>query len=71
MLAARLAAAGIAAEAAPDLTAAVDRARAVAGPAGLVVVAGSLFAVGEVRPRFVPMAVDPLVVTDPSGVRAG
>lgn len=65
-LAARLAEAGIAARTAPDLRAAVDDARALAGPTGLVVVAGSLFAVGEVRPRFVPMPTDPLVVTDPS-----
>jgi hypothetical protein len=33
---------------------------------GCVIVAGSLFAVGEVRPRFRPMAVDPLVVSDPA-----
>lgn len=45
---------------------AVERARAAVGAGGLVVVAGSLFAVGQVRPRFVPMAIDPLVVTDPS-----
>ena len=36
---------------------------------GLVVIAGSLFAVGEVRPRFRAMAIDPLVVTDPAPAR--
>ena len=55
---------------APDLAAAVDQARRVAGPAGLVAVAGSLFAVAEVRPRFVPMAIDPLRVGDPAPPRA-
>lgn len=65
-LAALLAAAGLAAETSPTLPLAVDRARALAGPDGAVVVAGSLFAVGEVRPGFIPMAVDPWVVTDPA-----
>ncbi|MCL4228195.1 MAG: bifunctional folylpolyglutamate synthase/dihydrofolate synthase [Myxococcales bacterium] len=54
------------ADLAPSLDAAVDQARALAGPGGLVVVAGSLYAVGEVRPRFVPMPVDPVAVSDPS-----
>jgi dihydrofolate synthase/folylpolyglutamate synthase len=45
---------------------AVARARAVAGEGGLVVVAGSLYAVGEVRPRWREMVVDPFVVTDPA-----
>ena len=46
---------------------AVEAARVTAGQGGLVVVAGSLYAVGEVRPHFRPMAVDPIVVSDPSG----
>jgi dihydrofolate synthase/folylpolyglutamate synthase len=52
-------------EVAAALASAVERARRVAGPAGLVAVAGSLFAVAEVRPQFVPMAVDPLALSDP------
>jgi dihydrofolate synthase/folylpolyglutamate synthase len=56
---------------APDLATAVDRARRAAGPDGLVVVAGSLFAVAEVRPRFVPMAIDPIRVGDPGPIRVG
>jgi dihydrofolate synthase/folylpolyglutamate synthase len=51
---------------APDLATAVERARRIAGPRGLVAVAGSLFAVAEVRPRFVPMAIDPIRVGDPA-----
>jgi dihydrofolate synthase / folylpolyglutamate synthase len=47
-LAARIAAAGGQAEAAATPKAALERARALAGPAGLVVVAGSLYLVGEV-----------------------
>jgi dihydrofolate synthase/folylpolyglutamate synthase len=65
-LAAALSAAGLATEASPTLPLAVDRARALAGLDGVVVVAGSLFAVGEVRPDYMPMAVDPWVVTDPA-----
>ncbi|MBK9031698.1 MAG: bifunctional folylpolyglutamate synthase/dihydrofolate synthase [Myxococcales bacterium] len=65
-LAARVRACGGLVECADDLTAAVDQARTAVGLGGLVVVAGSLFAVGEVRPRFRPMAVDPLVLSDPS-----
>ncbi len=49
-----------------DLAAAVDHARDAVGMGGCVIVAGSLFAVGEVRPRFRPMAVDPLAVSDPA-----
>jgi dihydrofolate synthase/folylpolyglutamate synthase len=45
---------------------AVDRATAAAGDRGMVVVAGSLFAVGEVRPWFRQMPVDPIVVSDPA-----
>ncbi len=65
-LAARLRAAGCRTDEEPALAAAVDRARALAGAAGLVVVAGSLYAVGETRPRFRAMAVDPFVVSDPA-----
>ncbi len=65
-LAAALDAAGLAAEPIVSLPLAVDRARALAGPEGVVVVAGSLFAVGEVRPDYIAMPVDPLVVTDPA-----
>ena len=39
------------AESAPGTDAALERARAVAGPGGLVVVAGSLFLIGEARAR--------------------
>jgi dihydrofolate synthase/folylpolyglutamate synthase len=53
-----------------DLRDAVDAARATAGADGLVVVAGSLVAVGEVRPVFHPeMPVDPIVVSDPAPPR--
>ncbi len=45
---------------------AVETARATAGPEGLVVVSGSLFAVGEVRPLFRAMPVDPIAVNDPA-----
>ncbi len=66
-LAARIRAAGGGlVETADDLTDAVDRARDAVGLGGLVVVAGSLFAVGEVRPRFRPMPIDPIAVSDPS-----
>ncbi|HVV84390.1 MAG TPA: cyanophycin synthetase, partial [Kofleriaceae bacterium] len=51
---------------APDLAAAVVRARRLAGARGLVAVAGSLYAVAEVRPRFVPMPIDPVRVGDPA-----
>ena len=68
-LAARARAAGGLVETAPDLAEAVERARAMVGLGGLVVVAGSLHAVGEVRPQFRPMATDPIDVTDPH--RAG
>jgi dihydrofolate synthase/folylpolyglutamate synthase len=51
---------------APDLATAVERARRAAGPYGLVAVAGSLFAIAEIRPRFAPMAIDPIRVGDPA-----
>ncbi|HUQ06188.1 MAG TPA: cyanophycin synthetase [Kofleriaceae bacterium] len=54
-----------------DLRDAVAAARATAGVDGLVIVAGSLYAVGEVRPAFRPeMPVDPLAVSDPAPPRA-
>jgi dihydrofolate synthase/folylpolyglutamate synthase len=57
--------------AAGGLREAVDEACATAGRDGLVVVAGSLYAVGEVRPAFHPeMPVDPIVVSDPAPPRA-
>ena len=65
-LAARVRATGALVDIADDLETAVDRAREVVGLGGAVIVAGSLFAVGEVRPRFRPMAIDPIAVTDPS-----
>lgn len=42
-----------------DVYAAMVRARALAGPRGLVVVAGSLFLMAEVRARLLRVAVDP------------
>jgi dihydrofolate synthase / folylpolyglutamate synthase len=62
----RAAGAGVVDEA-DDVDAAIARARARAGPGGLVVVAGSLFAVGEARSRLVGGPVDPIVVSDPVG----
>jgi dihydrofolate synthase/folylpolyglutamate synthase len=56
---------GVMCDEAATLSAAVDRARVLAGEEGLVVVAGSLMAVGEVRPWFRVMARDPMVVSDP------
>jgi dihydrofolate synthase/folylpolyglutamate synthase len=50
---------------APDVLAAIGRARE--GGAALIVVAGSLFAVGEARAALVGGPVDPIVVTDPVG----
>jgi hypothetical protein len=49
---------------APDVFTAIARARA---RAALVVVAGSLFAVGEARAALVGGPIDPIVVTDPVG----
>jgi dihydrofolate synthase/folylpolyglutamate synthase len=47
---------------------AVAGAQVTAGQGGLVVVAGSLYAVGEVRPDFRTMPVDPVAVSDPAPV---
>lgn len=53
--------------AAGGLREAVESARVMAGAGGMVVVAGSLYAVGEVRPAFrSEMPVDPIVVSDPA-----
>jgi dihydrofolate synthase/folylpolyglutamate synthase len=46
-------------EVAPDVDAAVARARELAGERGLVVVAGSLFLMAEVRARLLGVATDP------------
>jgi dihydrofolate synthase/folylpolyglutamate synthase len=58
---------GVAAETAPDLAAAVARARALGTP---VLIAGSLFLVGEARSLFLGAPTDPVFVTDPSAPRA-
>ena len=50
-------------EAAPDLEHAVARARALGSP---VLIAGSLFLVGEARVRYLGAPADPVFVTDPS-----
>jgi dihydrofolate synthase/folylpolyglutamate synthase len=56
--------AGLAA-AEPSVAAAVTRARALAGPAGRVLVTGSLFVVGEVREALLGEPADPVAVSDP------
>jgi dihydrofolate synthase / folylpolyglutamate synthase len=56
--------------AAPDLAGALPIARTVAGPTGCVIVAGSLFLVGEARAILLGAKVDPIAVSDPAG-RAG
>jgi dihydrofolate synthase / folylpolyglutamate synthase len=53
---------GGAAEHAPDLASALARARALGGP---ILVAGSLFLVGEARVLLLGAPADPFVVTDP------
>jgi dihydrofolate synthase/folylpolyglutamate synthase len=55
---------------APDIDAALTMARARAGQGGSVIVAGSLFVVGEARARLVPgVRVDPFFVSDPAARR--
>jgi len=54
---------------APDVPSAIAVARAAAGEHGVVVVAGSLFAVGEARVHLLGAPADPIVVTDPMPVR--
>jgi dihydrofolate synthase/folylpolyglutamate synthase len=48
-----------------DPEAALAEARRLAGPGGLVVVAGSIFLVGELRARLLGEPVDPRAVSDP------
>jgi hypothetical protein len=50
-------------ETAPDLAAALARARALGGP---VLVAGSLFLVGEARVLELGAPADPIALTDPT-----
>ncbi|HEU0036866.1 MAG TPA: Mur ligase family protein [Kofleriaceae bacterium] len=61
-LAAAFAALGVSTETADDLAAALARARAIATP---ILVAGSLFLVGEARVLLLGAPADPFVVTDP------
>jgi dihydrofolate synthase/folylpolyglutamate synthase len=68
-LAAVVAARGVAVEAAADVPAALARARDRAGAGGVVVVAGSLFAVGEARVHLLGVPADPYLVTDPAPPR--
>ena len=56
------------AETAPDLEHAVARARALGST---VLIAGSLFLVGEARVRYLGAPADPVFVTDPSAGPAG
>jgi dihydrofolate synthase/folylpolyglutamate synthase len=58
--------AGVPAETAPDLANALAVARARAGTTSVVVVAGSLFLVGEARVLLCGAKADPFVVTDPA-----
>jgi dihydrofolate synthase/folylpolyglutamate synthase len=69
-LAALVAARGVAVEAADDVVAAIARARARTGGGGVVVVAGSLFAVGEARVHLLGVPADPYLVTDPAAPRS-
>jgi dihydrofolate synthase/folylpolyglutamate synthase len=52
---------------APDCAAALDQARALAGPGGTVLVAGSLFLVGEARQALRGERPDPVPLSDPMG----
>jgi dihydrofolate synthase / folylpolyglutamate synthase len=52
---------------APDCAAALGQARALAGPAGTVLVAGSLFLVGEARQVLCGETPDPVPLSDPLG----
>lgn len=53
----------------PDVPAALDAARAQAGPEDLIVVAGSVFLVGEARAHLLGEETDPVKVTDPVATR--
>ena len=58
-------------EYAPDLAAADARARDYAYRLGVpIVVAGSLFLVGEARVRYLGAPADPIVVSDPAPPRS-
>ncbi|MEZ4359300.1 MAG: hypothetical protein R3B48_03905 [Kofleriaceae bacterium] len=54
---------------APDLVTALGRARALLGASASVVIAGSLFLVGEARAHLLDVEVDPLPLSDPSARR--
>jgi dihydrofolate synthase / folylpolyglutamate synthase len=54
-------------ETAPDLEPALARARALGSP---ILIAGSLFIVGEARTRLLGAPTDPVLVTDPTSSRA-
>jgi dihydrofolate synthase / folylpolyglutamate synthase len=56
----------LAVEAAPDLDAALARARTIGAP---ILIAGSLFIVGEARTLLLGAPTDPLFVTDPTSAR--
>ncbi len=53
----------------PDVPTALDEARALAGPDDLIVVAGSVFLVGEARTHLLGEQTDPVKVTDPVAPR--
>jgi dihydrofolate synthase / folylpolyglutamate synthase len=62
---------GLAVEEAPDLPAALDAARRLAAPDGApILVAGSLFLVGEARVRLLGAPADPIAVSDPAAPAA-
>jgi len=66
VLAGLVAARGIAVTEAAGVPAAIAAARTRAGPTGAVIIAGSLFAVGEARVHLLGLAADPIAVTDPA-----
>jgi dihydrofolate synthase / folylpolyglutamate synthase len=57
-------------EVAPEVEEALRRARAIAGDRGSIVVAGSLFLVGEARVSVLGGEVDPIRLSDPGGLGA-
>jgi dihydrofolate synthase / folylpolyglutamate synthase len=57
-------------EVAPDVEEALRRARAIVGDRGSIVVAGSLFLVGEARVSVLGGEVDPIRLSDPGGLGA-